>query len=51
MNLLMVLRMLITSKLAVTFSSLLITSALVFVEAPVAMACSTGGSGISGVSH
>ena len=47
----MVLRMSITSKLAVTFSSLLITSALVFVEAPVAMACSTGGSGSSGVSH
>ena len=51
MNVLMVLRMSITSKLAVTFSSLLITSALVFVEAPVAMACSTGGSGSSGVSH
>ena len=47
----MVLRMSITSKLAVTFSSLLITSALVFVEAPVAIACSTGGSGSSGVSH
>ena len=51
MNLLMVLHMSITSKLAVTFSSLLITSSLVFVEAPVAMACSTGGSGSSGVSH
>ena len=47
----MVLRMSITSNLAVTFSSLLITSALVLVEAPVAMACSTGGSGSSGVSH
>ena len=47
----MVLRMSIISKLAVTCSSLLITSALVFVEAPVAMACSTGGSGSSGVSH
>lgn len=46
-----VLGMSIISKLAVTFSSLLITSALVFVEAPVAMACSTGGSGSSGVSH
>jgi hypothetical protein len=41
----------INSKLAVTFSSLLITSALVFVEAPVALACSTGGAGSSGVSH
>lgn len=51
MNVFMVLRMSITSKLAVTLSSLLITSALVFVEAPVAMACSTGGSGSSGVSH
>ena len=51
MNVLMVLRMSITSKLAVTFSSLLITSALVLVEAPVAMACSTGGTGSSGVSH
>jgi hypothetical protein len=51
MNVLMVLRMPITSKLAVTVSSLLITSALVFVEAPVAIACSTGGSGSSGVSH
>ena len=51
MNVLMVLRMSITSKLAVAFSSLLIASALVFVEAPVAMACSTGGSGSSGVSH
>ena len=51
MNVLMVLRMSIISKLAVTCSSLLITSALVFVEAPVAMACSTGGSGSSGVSH
>jgi hypothetical protein len=51
MYVLMVLLMSITSKLAVTFSSLLITSALVFVEAPVAMACSTGGSGSSGVSH
>lgn len=41
----------ITSNLAVAFSSLLITSALVFVEAPVALACSTGGPGSSGVSH
>lgn len=41
----------ITSKLSVAFSSLLITSALVFVEAPVALACSTGGAGSSGVSH
>lgn len=41
----------ITSNLALTISSLLITSALVFVEAPIAMACSTGGAGSSGVSH
>ena len=41
----------ITSKLAVSLSSVLITSALVFVEAPVALACSTGGAGSSGVSH
>lgn len=41
----------ITSNLAVAFSSLLITSALVFVEAPVALACSTGGPGSSGVAH
>ena len=41
----------ITSKLAVVFSSLLITSTLVFVEAPVALACSTGGAASSGVSH
>jgi hypothetical protein len=41
----------ITSKLSVAFSSLLITSALVFIEAPVALACSTGGSASSGVSH
>jgi len=41
----------ITSKLSVTISSLLITSALVFVEAPVALACSTGGAASSGVSH
>ena len=41
----------ISSNLAVVFSSLLITSALVFVEAPVALACSTGGAGSSGVSH
>lgn len=41
----------ITSNLALTLSSLLITSALVFIEAPIAMACSTGGAGSSGVSH
>lgn len=41
----------ITSKLAVSLSSVLITSALVFVEAPVALACSPGGAGSSGVSH
>ena len=41
----------INSKLSVAFSSLLITSALVFVEAPVALACSPGGAGSSGVSH
>ena len=41
----------INSNIAVAFSSLLITSALVFVEAPAALACSTGGAGSSGVSH
>ena len=41
----------INSKLSVAFSSLLITSALVFVEAPVALACSPGGVASSGVSH
>ena len=41
----------ITSNLALTLSSLLITSALLFVEAPIAMACSTEGAGSSGVSH
>lgn len=41
----------IRSSLTLTISSLLVTSALVFVEAPVAMACSTGGAGSSGVSH
>jgi hypothetical protein len=41
----------ITSNLAITISSLLVTSALVFVEAPIAMACSPGGAGSSGVSH
>jgi len=41
----------ITSKLAASLSSVLITSALVFVDAPVALACSTGGAGSSGVSH
>ena len=40
-----------TSKLAVSLSSLFITSALVFVEAPAALACSPGGTGSSGVSH
>jgi len=41
----------INSNIAVAFSSLLITSALVFIEAPAALACSTGGAGSSGVSH
>jgi hypothetical protein len=41
----------ISSNLSVAFSSLLIASALVFVEAPVALACSAGGAGSSGVSH
>ena len=41
----------IYSNLSVAFSSLLIASALVFVEAPVALACSPGGVGSSGVSH
>jgi hypothetical protein len=41
----------ISSNLAVAFSSLLITSALIFTEAPAALACSTGGAGSSGVSH
>jgi hypothetical protein len=41
----------ITSKLVVSLSSLLVASTLLFVEAPVAMACSTGGAASSGVSH
>jgi hypothetical protein len=41
----------ISSKLAVSISSVFIASALVFVEAPVALACSTGGAASSGVSH
>jgi hypothetical protein len=41
----------ITSKLAVSLTSLLICSSLVFIEAPVALACSPGGAGNSGVSH
>jgi hypothetical protein len=41
----------ITSKLAISLSSLFIASALVFIEAPIALACSTGGAGSSGVSH
>lgn len=41
----------IPSNLAVAFSSLLFTFGLVFVEAPAALACATGGAGSSGVSH
>ena len=41
----------ITSNVAIAISSLFITSALVFVEAPIAMACSPGGTGSSGISH
>jgi hypothetical protein len=41
----------ITIKLVTAFSSLLIASSLMFVEAPVAMACSPGSASGSGVSH
>ena len=45
------LAMSITIKLVTAFSSLLIASTLIFVEAPVAMACSPGSASGSGVSH
>lgn len=41
----------ITSKLAAGLSSVLIASVFLFTEAPVALACSTGGAGSTGVSH
>jgi hypothetical protein len=45
------LAMSITFKLVTVFSSLFIASSLVFLEAPVAMACSPDASSASGVSH
>ena len=45
------LAMSITTKLATVFSSLFIASALVFLEAPVAIACSPAAASASGVSH
>jgi hypothetical protein len=45
------LAMSITIKLVTAFSSLFIASSLVFLEAPVAMACSPNSSSASGVSH
>jgi hypothetical protein len=41
----------ITSTIAISLSTLFITSVLVFIEAPMALACSTGGAGSTGVSH
>jgi len=41
----------ITTKLVTSFSSLFVASALVFIEAPLAMACSPGAASASGVSH